>query len=172
MQRLTKQCDWLDIIIFVGVMTTFTMTISFGGSVYDWDFTSEIVFWVLAGVLIITFFLIQYFHPFVSAEYKLYSTNFFKMPVMVSLQVLMVCAAVDLFVSWLLIRLDRVIEKRNMALYVHIGADLLHPFLFSIFSDKPHVRVLAELYRSGFTRYRGIRLWKRRFGCFHSSSWL
>lgn len=103
MQRITKQTDWLGIIVFAGAMTTFVMAISFGGSVYSWDSKSEIVLWVLSALLIIAFALTQFFHPLVSEEYKLYPTHFLRKPVMVLLQVQMVCAAVALFVSWTLI---------------------------------------------------------------------
>ena len=99
MQRVMKQTDWLGIIVFAGAMTTLVMAVSFGGSVYAWSSASEIVLWVLSGLLIIAFALTQFFHPFVSVEYKLYPTHFLRKPVMVSLQVLMVCGAVDLFVS-------------------------------------------------------------------------
>ena len=104
MQKIMKQTDWLGIIVFAGAMTTFVMAISFGGTVYGWNSKSEFVLWVLSALLIIAFALTQYFHPLVSEEYKLYPTHFLRKPVMVQLQVQMVCAAVDLFVSWILIR--------------------------------------------------------------------
>lgn len=120
MQRITKQTDWLGIIVFAGAMTAFVMAISFGGSVYEWNSASEIVLWVLSGLLTIAFALTQFYHPFVSVAHKLYPTHFLRMPVMVMLQVLMVCAAVGLFVSWLLIGLFRAIEKGKLTPYIQV----------------------------------------------------
>lgn len=99
MQKITKQTDWLGIIGFAGAMCTFVMAVSFGGSVYAWSSTAEIILWVLTGVLLIAFGLTQRFYPLVSKEHKLYPTHFLKNPTLVVLQVLMVCAAVSLFVS-------------------------------------------------------------------------
>lgn len=106
MHRIKKQTDWLGIIGFAGAMCTFVMAVSFGGSVYAWSSTSEIILWVLTGVLIIAFGLTQRFHPLVSKEHKLYPTHFLNNPTLVVLQVLMVCAAVSLFVSLSLISIS------------------------------------------------------------------
>lgn len=120
-------------------MTTFVMAISFGGSIYDWKSSNEIVLWALSGLLFIAFSLTQYFHPFVSAEHKLYPTHFLRMPVMVNLQVIMVCAAVDLFVSESLTRLAMKSREWNLASHAYTGTDLLHSSLFPIFSGKPYL---------------------------------
>lgn len=60
----------------------------------------------MTGVLFIAFGLTQRFYPLVSKEHKLYPTHFLKNPTLVALQVLMVCAAVSLFVSFSLVRVS------------------------------------------------------------------
>ena len=91
--RILKQVDWLGIIIFVGAMTCFIMAINFGGTVYDWASGPEITFWVLSGVLFIIFGFTQAYHPFISAQHKLYPTHFLKRPVLVILQIMIFCAS-------------------------------------------------------------------------------
>lgn len=129
MQRITKQTDWLGIIVFAGAMTAFVMAISFGGSVYEWNSASEIVLWVLSGLLTIAFALTQFYHPFVSVAHKLYPTHFLRMPVMVMLQVLMVCAAVGLFVPVYYIPLYFQFSQGDSALKAAVR---LMPFIIMI----------------------------------------
>lgn len=142
-QRISKQTDWLGIIFLTGALTTFVMAIGFGGSVYDWSSASEIVLWVLSGLLTIAFALTQIFHPLVSEEHKLYPTHFLKIPTMVMLQVLMVCAAVSLFVSWSLMSIRRVVLKPNLT-FKRTGSGLLHTALFSILPGTADVKYFLE----------------------------
>lgn len=142
-QRISKQTDWLGIIFFAGAMTTFVMAISFGGSVYGWSSANEIVLWVLSGLLTIAFALTQFFHPLVSVEHKLYPTHFLKIPTMVMLQVLMVCAAVSLFVSWSLRSIRRVVEKSYLT-FIRTGSGLLHTSLFSVLPGTADIKEFLE----------------------------
>lgn len=70
-----KQIDWLGLLIYIGWSISFTCAIDFGGSLYAWNSASEIVLWVMSGVLMIIFMLTQKFHPFVEAKHKLYPTH-------------------------------------------------------------------------------------------------
>ncbi|CAF9916252.1 MAG: hypothetical protein HETSPECPRED_002805 [Heterodermia speciosa] len=97
MQRLL-QTDWLGIVFFAGLMCSFIMAISFGGSVFAWNSGSEIALWVVTGVLFIAFALTQAYHPFIEDRLKLYPTRFFKRPTLLMLQTCAFCAAFCLFI--------------------------------------------------------------------------
>ncbi|KAJ3961878.1 hypothetical protein N0V92_001442 [Colletotrichum tropicale] len=57
-QRL-KKIDWVGAPLMLGAIICFTMGISFGGVMYDWDSGQEIALFVVAGVLFIVFGLQQ-----------------------------------------------------------------------------------------------------------------
>ncbi|KAF4856144.1 Efflux pump patC [Colletotrichum siamense] len=57
-QRL-KEIDWVGAPLMLGAIICFTMGISFGGVMYDWDSGQEIALFVVAGVLFIVFGLQQ-----------------------------------------------------------------------------------------------------------------
>ncbi|KAI8240933.1 Efflux pump patC [Colletotrichum sp. SAR 10_99] len=57
-QRL-KEIDWIGAPLMLGAIICFTMGISFGGVMYDWDSGQEIALFVVAGVLFIVFGLQQ-----------------------------------------------------------------------------------------------------------------
>ena len=81
-----KQMDWIGIVIFFAGTVCFTMAISFGGSVFAWNSASEIVFWVMSGILLIVMALVTVYHPLVPKEARLYPGHFLKRPVLVNLQ--------------------------------------------------------------------------------------
>ncbi|KAF7590325.1 hypothetical protein BBP40_002975 [Aspergillus hancockii] len=80
-----KQVDWLSIILLNGMIVAFTMAINFGGAVYAWDSASEIVLWVMTGVILIAFCAAQYFHPLVKKEHALFPYHLLRMPVLLNL---------------------------------------------------------------------------------------
>lgn len=82
-----KIMDWIAMAIFFAGTTCFTMAVNFGGTTYAWNSGSEIVLWVLSGVLLIVMAAVTIYHPLVSAENKLYPSHFLKRPVLVNLQV-------------------------------------------------------------------------------------
>ncbi|KAL8729269.1 MAG: hypothetical protein Q9166_004890 [cf. Caloplaca sp. 2 TL-2023] len=92
-EKIVKMTDWFGIIIFNIFMICFVMAINFGGTVYEFNSGPEITFWVLSGVFFIVFCLTQMYHPFVTAQHKLYPTHFLKRPVLVILQVMIFCAS-------------------------------------------------------------------------------
>lgn len=98
-QRLAEQVDWLGILFFAGTMTAFIMAITFGGSLYAWSSASEIVLWIMTGILFIVFVYTQAKHPFVTAQNKLYPTSFLRRPTLVMLQLLVFMAALSLLVG-------------------------------------------------------------------------
>ncbi|KAF3804985.1 Efflux pump patC [Colletotrichum gloeosporioides] len=57
-QRL-REIDWVGAPLMLGAIICFTMSISFGGVMYDWDSGQEIALFVVAGVLFIVFGLQQ-----------------------------------------------------------------------------------------------------------------
>ena len=81
-----KQMDWLGIVVFQGAMACFIMAINFGGGSFGWRSASEIVLWIMAGVLFIVFGYTQKFHPFIPGESKLYPTHFLRRPLLLNLQ--------------------------------------------------------------------------------------
>lgn len=79
--------DWVAITIFFGGTTCFTMAVNFGGTTYAWNSGPEITLWVMSGVLLIAMIPVTMYHPFVSAENKLYPSHFLKRAELVNLQV-------------------------------------------------------------------------------------
>ena len=75
------------------------MAITFGGNPYSWNSGNEITLWVMAGVLFIAFCLSQAFPLFVDPEYRVYPVGFLRKRVLVTLQTLIFCAALNAFVS-------------------------------------------------------------------------
>ncbi|KAF0324301.1 hypothetical protein GQ607_008475 [Colletotrichum asianum] len=57
-QRL-REIDWVGAPLMLGAIICFTMGISFGGVMYDWDSGQEIALFIVAGVLFIVFGLQQ-----------------------------------------------------------------------------------------------------------------
>ncbi|KAH0438209.1 hypothetical protein CcaCcLH18_03476 [Colletotrichum camelliae] len=57
-QRL-REIDWVGAPLMLGAIICFTMGISFGGVMYDWDSGQEVALFVVAGVLFIVFGLQQ-----------------------------------------------------------------------------------------------------------------
>ncbi|GKT54567.1 MFS drug efflux pump [Colletotrichum tofieldiae] len=49
------EIDWVGAVLMLGAIVTFTMAISFGGVMYEWNSGSEIALFVVAGVLFIVF---------------------------------------------------------------------------------------------------------------------
>ncbi|CAL8575783.1 hypothetical protein XPA_001687 [Xanthoria parietina] len=76
--RKLRTMDWLGIIIFFAGAICFTMALNFGGTVYGWSSGPEIVLWVCAGILLIGFILVSYYHPFVTIGNRLYPLHFYR----------------------------------------------------------------------------------------------
>ncbi|KAL8857756.1 MAG: hypothetical protein Q9178_005656 [Gyalolechia marmorata] len=91
--KVLKMTDWLGIAVFNVFMICFVMAVSFGGTYYEWNSGPEITFWVLGGAFFIAFCLTQVYHPFVTARHKLYPTHFLRRPVLVILQIMILCAS-------------------------------------------------------------------------------
>lgn len=73
-QRLSK-IDWLGLVVWTGWCVSFFMAITFGGTLFEWRSTSMIILWVFVGILAIGFILTHKFHPFISAESRLYPAH-------------------------------------------------------------------------------------------------
>ncbi|KAL8859862.1 MAG: hypothetical protein Q9178_003695 [Gyalolechia marmorata] len=73
-QKLAK-IDWLGLLVWTGWSISFFMAIIFGGTFYEFDSYSEIILWIFVGVLPIGLVLAHIFHPFVSAEDRLYPAH-------------------------------------------------------------------------------------------------
>ncbi|KAL8723275.1 MAG: hypothetical protein Q9225_000397 [Loekoesia sp. 1 TL-2023] len=82
-----KMTDWLGTTVLMGGSAFIIMAMNFGGSVFAWDSSEEIAFWVMTGVFLILMALVTYFHPFVSEENKLYPSHFLKQFELVNLQI-------------------------------------------------------------------------------------
>ncbi|KAH6603963.1 major facilitator superfamily domain, partial [Trichoderma cornu-damae] len=73
-----RNTDWLAIVVFFGGSISYTMAITFGGSVYPFNSGSEIGLWVATGVLLLAFVGVTIFHPGVSSSDKLYPSHFMR----------------------------------------------------------------------------------------------
>lgn len=74
-RKRARRFDWLGCGVFCGWCIAFIMAVNFGGTTYSWDSADEITLWVFAGVLLPAFALSQWWHPFVSAQFRLYPTQ-------------------------------------------------------------------------------------------------
>lgn len=91
--------DWVGTIVLMGGSAFLIMGMNFGGSVFAWDSSQEIAFWVMTGVFLILMFLVTYFHPLVSNENKLYPSHFLKNFELVNLQIQLFMVSGLMFVS-------------------------------------------------------------------------
>ena len=82
-----KKTDWLGTIVLMGGSAFLIMAMNFGGSVFAWNSSEEIAFWVMTGVFLILMALVTKFHPFVSSENKLYPSHFLKQRELINLQI-------------------------------------------------------------------------------------
>ncbi|KAL8971655.1 MAG: hypothetical protein Q9183_000944 [Haloplaca sp. 2 TL-2023] len=82
-----KLVDWIGTTVLMGGSAFLIMAMNFGGSVFAWDSSEEIAFWVMTGIFLILMFLVTYFHPLVSNENKLYPSHFLKKFELVNLQI-------------------------------------------------------------------------------------
>lgn len=78
--------DWPGTIIFLGGSTCLITAISLGGVVYEFASALEIALWTVAGVLFLAMIAVTKLHPFVAKEDRLYPAHFFKMPLVVNMQ--------------------------------------------------------------------------------------
>ena len=103
-----KQIDWLGLLIYIGWSISITCAIDFGGSLYAWNSASEIVLWVMSGVLMIVFMLTQKFHPFVENKHKLYPTHLMRNWKLVILQFQTFAATAVVYVTMHLLLLPKI----------------------------------------------------------------
>jgi hypothetical protein len=94
-----KKTDWLGAIVLMGGSAFIIMAMNFGGSVFAWDSSEEIAFWVMTGVFLILMALVTKFHPFVSKENKLYPSHFLRQFELVNLQIQIFMVSGLMFVS-------------------------------------------------------------------------
>lgn len=124
-----KKTDWLGTIVLMGGSAFITMAMNFGGSVFAWDSSEEIAFWVMTGVFLILMALVTYFHPFVTNENKLYPSHFLKQFELVNLQIQLFMVSGVMFVS---------IVSRLMLIYPLTlkGCDILSATLLPIYKGR------------------------------------
>lgn len=94
-----KKTDWLGIIVLMGGSTFIIMAMNFGGSVFAWDSSEEIAFWIMTGIFLMLMALVTKFHPFVSKENKLYPSHFLRQFELVNLQIQLFMVSGLMFVS-------------------------------------------------------------------------
>ncbi|TAQ89186.1 hypothetical protein B7494_g2485 [Chlorociboria aeruginascens] len=73
-----KRIDWLGVVMICGFGIAFIMALTFGGSVYAWKSSSEIILWIFSGLVFAALVLSQKYHPFVNDEDKLYPSHVLK----------------------------------------------------------------------------------------------
>ncbi|KAJ4304911.1 hypothetical protein N0V90_000439 [Kalmusia sp. IMI 367209] len=76
-EKMLKQ-DWIGIIVFMGGSTCLSLALTFGGTVYPFNGATEIVLFVLSGLLLVVFLLVTLYHPAVTVEDRLYPMHFMK----------------------------------------------------------------------------------------------
>lgn len=130
-----KKTDWLGTIVLMGGSAFIIMAMNFGGSVFAWDSSEEIAFWVMTGVFLILMALVTYFHPFVSKEDKLYPSHFLKKFELVNLQIQLFMVSGLMFVRMVSRRLRTCSLTRK-------GFDILSAPLLSI--HKSMFRITAS----------------------------
>lgn len=129
-----KKTDWLGTIVLMGGSAFLIMAMNFGGSVFAWDSSEEIAFWVMTGVFLILMALVTKFHPFVSNENKLYPSHFLKQFELVNLQI-------QLFmVSGLMFGRTICSPSTYVIAETHQGSDILSATLFPIYKGKSQRR--------------------------------
>lgn len=133
-QRLFWNIDWLGNLFFIGSISSFTLAITFGGSVFLWNSASEIVLWIMTGVLFFIFGLTQAFHPLVDVQHKLYPTIFLQQPTMIMLQLSVFMSSVSLLVSHAISVLNGL---RRAVLTTIIAASILYTTVLSVHSSTP-----------------------------------
>lgn len=97
--------DWVMAIVFFGGSACLIMAITFGGTVYAWDSSSEISLWVITAVLLLVSIFLAKYHPGVDKDHRLYPAHFLKRPILVNLQVQMFLVSGIVFVSILTLAL-------------------------------------------------------------------
>lgn len=120
--------DWLTTAVFLAGSAFLTMAITFGGTVYDWNSSTEITFWALTGVFLCLTIFCLVLHPGVSEENILWPMHFLKMPVVMNLQLeVFLCSGIVLVSRSFLVRTGKLIWK------VH---DLSCSLVLSVYSSE------------------------------------
>jgi len=123
--RIT-QIDILGTVLLAGFFVSLLMAISFGGIIYSWSSGSIIALFVVAGVLLITFFLQQSFNVLTTPETRLFPLQFLHSRTMITLYLEEAAAATAVFVAIYFIPLFFQLVRRKSALGA--GVSLL-PFI-------------------------------------------
>ena len=126
-----RNIDWLGSLFFIGSISCLILAITFGDSVFSWRSASEIVLWVMTGVLFLAFILIQTFNPLVNEECKLYPTTFLRHPVLVMLQIAIFMSSASLLVSHIICFSAYL---RKIALNTDLDTGILYTALLPIHS--------------------------------------
>lgn len=80
-------------------MACLIMAVNFGGISYGWNFISEIILWIFAGVVLAAFAMSEWLVPFIPADDRLYLAHFFCFSSLMNLQFQLFLASGILFVS-------------------------------------------------------------------------
>lgn len=94
-----KGLDWAGFIGGTGVIVSFTMALTFAGSVWAWSDGRTIATFVVSGVLIITTLLQQYFVFLTTREARMFPpSNVLKDPTLILLNVGIAAGSINMFV--------------------------------------------------------------------------
>lgn len=94
-----ESLDWLGTILTAGLYVSFTLTFTFGGTMWQWKDSRMIALIVISGVLIIIFAMTQYYSVLTSRDDRLFPCEFVQDPQLILLYVCMACGGAALFVS-------------------------------------------------------------------------
>ena len=73
-----KEFDYLGAVLSVGMLVCIIMPINFGGTLYAWKSGAVIALFVIAGLLVITFFTQQTFNIFTRIDHRMFPVQFFR----------------------------------------------------------------------------------------------
>ncbi|KAK6227522.1 hypothetical protein QIS74_01077 [Colletotrichum tabaci] len=85
------EVDWVGAVLMLGAIVTFTMAISFGGVMYEWDSGSEIALFVVAGVLFVIFGVQQAYSIGTTVERRIFPVELISSRKYYRTMVLMFC---------------------------------------------------------------------------------
>ncbi|KAL4934218.1 MFS general substrate transporter [Aspergillus undulatus] len=94
-----RSLDWLGIVLNTGLYVSFTLTLTFGGSIWDWSDGRFIACVVILGVTGILFCVTQRYSLLTTPRDRIFPCEFLRNPQLVLLYVCMACGGAALFVT-------------------------------------------------------------------------
>jgi len=94
-----RTLDWLGTILTAGLYSSFTVALTFAGSIWSWNDGRVISLIVVFAVLTIGFSITQHYSTFTNQTDRLFPCDFLSNPQLILLYVCMACGGAALFVA-------------------------------------------------------------------------